>query len=185
VTGMRRARYRGLAKTHLQHVTSATAINLVRLHAGGGRAHVRRMGSTHRVLNDLESSHRPLRCELVAIKLWEASREVSWHVDARLSCLRPVALLYFAAVPPGQHHPRPLTDYEKLTQPRLSLGCAELGFRMMAEHLFVRLVLSVGINTRALRSEGHSFNDQIFRTDAIRGWSDRGPATFRLSPRSP
>ena len=33
VTGMRRARYRGLAKTHLQHLTSATALNLIRLHA--------------------------------------------------------------------------------------------------------------------------------------------------------
>ncbi|HEY0700079.1 MAG TPA: transposase [Micromonospora sp.] len=33
VTGMRRARYRGLAKTRLQHLTSATALNLIRLHA--------------------------------------------------------------------------------------------------------------------------------------------------------
>jgi len=32
-TGMRRARYRGLAKTHLEHVFSATALNLIRLHA--------------------------------------------------------------------------------------------------------------------------------------------------------
>jgi hypothetical protein len=32
-TGMRRARYRGLAKTHLEHVLSATALNLIRLHA--------------------------------------------------------------------------------------------------------------------------------------------------------
>lgn len=31
VTGLRRARYRGLAKTHLDHVTSATALNLIRL----------------------------------------------------------------------------------------------------------------------------------------------------------
>ena len=29
--GLRKARYRGLAKTHLQHVATATAINLVRL----------------------------------------------------------------------------------------------------------------------------------------------------------
>jgi IS5 family transposase len=29
--GLRQARYRGLAKTHLQHVATATAINLVRL----------------------------------------------------------------------------------------------------------------------------------------------------------
>jgi transposase len=33
VTGSRRARYRGLAKTHLEHVYSAVALNLIRLHA--------------------------------------------------------------------------------------------------------------------------------------------------------
>jgi transposase len=33
VTGMRRARYRSLAKTHLEHVFSAAALNLIRLHA--------------------------------------------------------------------------------------------------------------------------------------------------------
>ncbi|WP_406428423.1 transposase [Streptomyces sp. NBC_00147] len=32
-TGLRRARYRGLAKTHLDHTTSATALNLIRLNA--------------------------------------------------------------------------------------------------------------------------------------------------------
>ena len=32
-TGIRHARYRGLAKTHLQHVFSAIALNLIRLHA--------------------------------------------------------------------------------------------------------------------------------------------------------
>jgi transposase len=32
-TGLRRARYRGLAKTHLDHTTSATALNLIRLDA--------------------------------------------------------------------------------------------------------------------------------------------------------
>jgi transposase len=32
-TGLRRARYRGLAKTHLDHTTSATALNFIRLHA--------------------------------------------------------------------------------------------------------------------------------------------------------
>jgi transposase len=31
--GLRRSRYRGLAKTHLQHVASAAAINLERLAA--------------------------------------------------------------------------------------------------------------------------------------------------------
>lgn len=33
VTGIRHARYRGLAKIHLQHVFSAIALNLIRLHA--------------------------------------------------------------------------------------------------------------------------------------------------------
>ncbi|WP_168215298.1 transposase [Micromonospora sp. MH33] len=33
ITGIRHARYRGLAKTRLQHVFSAIALNLVRLHA--------------------------------------------------------------------------------------------------------------------------------------------------------
>lgn len=33
VTGMRRARYRGLAKTRLEHINAATALNLIRLHA--------------------------------------------------------------------------------------------------------------------------------------------------------
>ena len=33
LTGLRRARYVGLAKTHLQHVATATAINVVRLDA--------------------------------------------------------------------------------------------------------------------------------------------------------
>ncbi|WP_089007295.1 IS1182 family transposase [Micromonospora viridifaciens] len=32
ITGIRRARYRGTAKTHLQHVFSAIALNLIRLH---------------------------------------------------------------------------------------------------------------------------------------------------------
>jgi hypothetical protein len=33
VTGLRRARYRGLAKTHLDHAFSAVALNLIRLNA--------------------------------------------------------------------------------------------------------------------------------------------------------
>ena len=33
VTGMRHARYRGLAKTRLEHANAATALNLIRLHA--------------------------------------------------------------------------------------------------------------------------------------------------------
>lgn len=31
VTGVRRPRYRGLAKVHLEHVFSAVALNLIRL----------------------------------------------------------------------------------------------------------------------------------------------------------
>jgi IS5 family transposase len=33
VTGLRRARYRGIAKTHLDHAFSAVALNLIRLNA--------------------------------------------------------------------------------------------------------------------------------------------------------
>ncbi|MBN0048242.1 transposase, partial [Streptomyces actuosus] len=33
ITGIRRARYRGLAKVSLQHAFSATAINIIRLDA--------------------------------------------------------------------------------------------------------------------------------------------------------
>lgn len=33
VTGIRRARYRGLPKVHLEHVYSAVALNLIRLDA--------------------------------------------------------------------------------------------------------------------------------------------------------
>ena len=33
VTGMRHARYRGLAKTRLEHTNAAVALNLIRLHA--------------------------------------------------------------------------------------------------------------------------------------------------------
>jgi hypothetical protein len=33
VAGVRRARYRGLEKTHLEHVYSAVVLNLIRLHA--------------------------------------------------------------------------------------------------------------------------------------------------------
>jgi hypothetical protein len=32
-TGLRRARYRGLPKTHLDHTTAATALNLIRVNA--------------------------------------------------------------------------------------------------------------------------------------------------------
>ncbi|MFF4625071.1 transposase [Nonomuraea jabiensis] len=33
VTGLRRARYRGIKKVHLEHIVCAIAINLIRLHA--------------------------------------------------------------------------------------------------------------------------------------------------------
>jgi len=33
ITGMRRARYRGLDKTHTEHTYAAVALNLIRLHA--------------------------------------------------------------------------------------------------------------------------------------------------------
>jgi hypothetical protein len=33
VTGLRRARYRGIKKVHLEHIVSAIAVNLIRLHA--------------------------------------------------------------------------------------------------------------------------------------------------------
>ena len=33
VTGMRHARYRGLARTRLEHTNAAVALNLIRLHA--------------------------------------------------------------------------------------------------------------------------------------------------------
>jgi IS5 family transposase len=33
VTGIRQARYRGMTKTHLEHVFSAVALNLIRLNS--------------------------------------------------------------------------------------------------------------------------------------------------------
>jgi hypothetical protein len=47
VTGLRRARYRGLAKTHLDHVTAATALNLIRVHAWGNGHPLDRASSSH------------------------------------------------------------------------------------------------------------------------------------------
>jgi len=38
VAGIRRARYTGLDKTRLEHLAAATAINVVRLLAGWGKA---------------------------------------------------------------------------------------------------------------------------------------------------
>jgi len=47
VTGLRRARYRGLPKTRLQHVFSAIAVNFVRLHAWWNSDPIDRGRSTH------------------------------------------------------------------------------------------------------------------------------------------
>jgi transposase len=47
VTGMRRARYRGLAKTRLEHVFSAAALNLVRLHAYWHASPLNRTRTSH------------------------------------------------------------------------------------------------------------------------------------------
>ncbi|MER5918369.1 transposase [Streptomyces sp. NPDC001982] len=47
VTGLRRARYRGLAKTHLDHVTAATALNLIRVHDWGNGHPLDRASSSH------------------------------------------------------------------------------------------------------------------------------------------
>jgi transposase len=47
VTGLRRARYKGLAKTHLDHVTAATALNLIRVHAWGNGHPLDRASSSH------------------------------------------------------------------------------------------------------------------------------------------
>ncbi|MDW6059031.1 transposase [Streptomyces sp. FXJ1.4098] len=47
VTGNRRARYRGLAKTHLEHVYSAVALNLIRLDAWWNGHPLDRTRTTH------------------------------------------------------------------------------------------------------------------------------------------
>ncbi len=47
VTGTRRARYRGLARTHLEHVYSAIALNMIRLHAWWNGHPLDRTRATH------------------------------------------------------------------------------------------------------------------------------------------
>ncbi|MEU3197706.1 transposase, partial [Streptomyces sp. NPDC006996] len=47
VTGIRRARYRGLPKVRLQHAFSATAINIVRLDAHWAGQPLDRSRSSH------------------------------------------------------------------------------------------------------------------------------------------
>jgi Transposase DDE domain len=47
VTDLSQARYRGLAKTHLEHVYSAVALNLIRLHAWWNDHPLHRTRTTH------------------------------------------------------------------------------------------------------------------------------------------
>jgi IS5 family transposase len=47
VTDLRHARYRGLAKTHLEHVFSAVALNLIRLNAWWNGHPLDRTRTTH------------------------------------------------------------------------------------------------------------------------------------------
>ncbi|MFI7231668.1 transposase [Nonomuraea angiospora] len=47
VTGLRRARYRGIKKVHLQHVISAIAVNLIRLNAWWNGHSVDRKRTSH------------------------------------------------------------------------------------------------------------------------------------------
>jgi hypothetical protein len=47
ITGMHHARYRGLAKTHLEHIYSAVALNLLRLHAWWNGNALDRTRTTH------------------------------------------------------------------------------------------------------------------------------------------
>lgn len=53
VTGMRRARYRGLRKTHLEHVFAAVALNLIRLDAWWSGHPLDRTGVSHLAQLDL------------------------------------------------------------------------------------------------------------------------------------
>ncbi|MER5689262.1 IS1182 family transposase [Streptomyces sp. NPDC002205] len=56
VTGMRRARYRGLQKTHLEHAYSAVALNLIRLDAWWNGHPLDRTRSSHLARLDLSLS---------------------------------------------------------------------------------------------------------------------------------
>ncbi|OKI46051.1 hypothetical protein [Micromonospora sp. CB01531] len=53
VTDTRHARYRGLPKTHLQHVASAAALNLIRLDAWFNDAPLDRTRTSHLARLDL------------------------------------------------------------------------------------------------------------------------------------
>ncbi|MER6114195.1 transposase [Streptomyces hirsutus] len=54
VTGIRRARYRGLHKTHLEHVFSAVALNLIRLDAWWNGHPLDRTRTSHLAQLDLD-----------------------------------------------------------------------------------------------------------------------------------
>jgi hypothetical protein len=47
ITGMNHARYRGLPKTHLEHLYNAVALNLLRLHAWWNGHALDRTRTTH------------------------------------------------------------------------------------------------------------------------------------------
>jgi transposase len=64
VTGTRRARYRGLAKTHLQHVYQAIAINLCRLDAYWNDTPIDRTRTSHLARLDLSLRLAALTSEL-------------------------------------------------------------------------------------------------------------------------
>ncbi|MGW4967043.1 transposase [Nonomuraea sp. NPDC004186] len=47
VAGLRRARYRGIKKVHLEHIASPIAINLIRLHAWWNGHSLERKRTSH------------------------------------------------------------------------------------------------------------------------------------------
>lgn len=59
ITGSRRARYRGLAKTHLEHIYSATALNLLRLDAYWNGQPLDRRRTSHLARLDLSHAAEP------------------------------------------------------------------------------------------------------------------------------
>ena len=53
VTGIRQARYRGLARTRLEHTSAAVALNLIRLHAWWNGHPLDRTRTSHLALLEL------------------------------------------------------------------------------------------------------------------------------------
>ncbi|MFF5210609.1 transposase [Streptosporangium sp. NPDC000396] len=49
VTGLRRARYRGIKKVHLEHIASAITVNLIRLNSWWNGHHLERKRTSHLV----------------------------------------------------------------------------------------------------------------------------------------